>query len=161
MNLTDYSLKNKVVIYFLLLIVLIGGIASYFSMGKLEDSVFTIKTALVITQYPGASPYEVEQEVTEVIERAAQSMDNIDEVFSSSYAGLSIVQIDLEEKLKASSMPQMWDILRKKIKDAESDLPKGAYTPVVADDYGDVYGMFYAITGDGFSYEELNDYASI
>lgn len=86
-------------------------------------------------------------------------MDNIDEVFSSSYAGLSIVQIDLEEKLKASSMPQMWDILRKKIKDAESDLPKGAYTPVVADDYGDVYGMFYAITGDGFSYEELNDYA--
>ena len=159
MNLTEYSLKNKVVIYFLLLIVLLGGISSYFSMGKLEDSVFTIKTALVITQYPGASPHEVEQEVTEVIERAAQSMENIDEIFSSSYAGLSIVEIDLEEKLRAKEMPQVWDILRKKLKDAEGDLPSGALTPNVVDDYGDVYGMFYAITGDGFTYEELNDYA--
>lgn len=159
MNLTKYSLKNKVVIYFLLLIVLIGGIASYFNMGKLEDSVFTIKTALVVTQYRGASPYEVEQEVTEIIERAAQSMDNIDEVFSSSYAGLSIVQVDMEDKLRANQMPQMWDILRKKIKDAEPSLPSGASTPSIVDDYGDVYGMFYAITGDGFSYEELNDYA--
>ncbi|MCU4157267.1 efflux RND transporter permease subunit [Carboxylicivirga sp. A043] len=159
MNLTEYSLKNKVVIYFLLLLVLLGGIASYFSMGKLEDSVFTIKTALVVTQYPGASAHEVEQEVTEVIERAAQSMDNIDEISSSSYAGLSIVEIDLEEKLRSKEMPQLWDVLRKKIKDAEGNLPQGAGAPNVIDDYGDVYGMFYAITGDGYSYEELNDYA--
>ncbi|PKQ65023.1 hypothetical protein BZG02_04085 [Labilibaculum filiforme] len=159
MNLTEYSLKNKIVVYFLLLIVLVGGVSSYFSMGKLEDSVFTIKTALIVTQYPGASPHEVEQEVTEVIERAAQSMDNIDEIFSSSYAGLSIVEIDLEDKLRSKEMPQVWDILRKKLKDGEVNLPAGANTPVVVDDYGDVYGMFYAITGDGFTYEELNDYA--
>ncbi|WP_372751671.1 efflux RND transporter permease subunit [Labilibaculum sp.] len=159
MNLTEYSLKNKIVVYFLLLIVLVGGVSSYFSMGKLEDAVFTIKTALVVTQYPGASPHEVEQEVTEVVERAAQSMDNIDEIFSSSYAGLSIVEIELEEKLRSKEMPQVWDILRKKLKDAEGDLPSGAGTPQVIDDYGDVYGMFYAITGDGFTYEELNDYA--
>ncbi|WP_282014999.1 efflux RND transporter permease subunit [Marinifilum flexuosum] len=159
MSLTEYSLKNKVVMYFLLLLVLVGGISSYFTIGKLEDSVFTIKTALVITQYPGASPHEVEQEVTEVIERAAQSMDNIDEISSSSYAGLSIVEIDYEEKLRNSAMPQVWDILRKKLKDAEGGLPSGAHVPQVVDDYGDVYGMFYAITGDGFTYEELNDYA--
>jgi multidrug efflux pump subunit AcrB len=159
MNLTEYSLKNKIVIYFLLLLVLVGGVSSYFSMGKLEDAVFTIKTALVVTQYPGASPHEVEQEVTEVIERAAQSMNNIDEIFSNSYAGLSIVQIDLEDKLRSKEMPQVWDILRKKLKDNEGNLPSGAGTPEVIDDYGDVYGMFYAITGDGFSYEELNDYA--
>ena len=159
MNLTEYSLKNKIVIYFLLLIVLIGGVASYFNMGKLEDSVFTIKTALVVTRYPGASPHEVEQEVTEVIERAVQSMDNIDEISSSSYAGLSIVEIDIEEKLRSKDMPQVWDILRKKLKDAEANLPAGAATPNVIDDFGDVYGMFYAITGDGFTLEELNDYA--
>lgn len=159
MSLTEYSLKNKVVMYFLLLLVLVGGISSYFTIGKLEDSVFTIKTALVITQYPGASPHEVEQEVTEVIERAAQSMDNIDEISSSSYAGLSIVEIDYEEKLRNDGMPQVWDILRKKLKDAEGGLPSGAHPPQVVDDYGDVYGMFYAITGDGFTYEELNDYA--
>ena len=159
MSLTEYSLKNKIVIYFLLLIVMVGGISSYFSMGKLEDSLFTIKTALVITQYPGASAHEVEQEVTEVIERAAQSMDNIKEISSSSYAGLSIVDIDIEEKLRSDEMPQVWDILRKKITDASPDLPANVKTPNIIDDFGDVYGMFYAITGDGFSHEELNDYA--
>ncbi len=159
MNLAEYSLKNRVVVYFTLLLVFVGGIFSYFNMGKLEDSVFTIKTALVITQYSGASPHEVEQEVTEVIERAAQEIDCINEVYSSSYAGLSVVQIDLEQKLDADKMPQQWDILRKKIKDSESSLPPGVEAPVIIDDFGDVYGMFYAITGDGFSYEELNDYA--
>lgn len=158
MNLADYSLKNRVVVYFVLLLVLIGGIFSYFNMGKLEDSTFTIKTALVITQYKGASPHEVEQEVSEVIERAAQGMDCIKEIVSSSYAGLSIVQINLDDQLKADGMPQVWDILRKKIKDAHENLPSGL-EPIIVDDFGDVYGMFYAITGDGFSYEEMNDYA--
>ncbi len=159
MNLTELTLKNKVVVYFMLLLVLLGGITSYFSMGKLEDSVFTVKTALVITRYPGASPHEVEQEVSEVIERAAQEMDGIDEIYSSSYAGLSIVQVDVDESLRADVMPQTWDILRKKIRDARSKLPQQAELPVIVDDFGDVYGMFYAVTGDGFSYEELNDYA--
>jgi len=158
MNLTEYSLKNRVVVYFALLLVLVGGIFSYFNMSKLEDSVFTIKIALVITQYPGASPHEVEQEVSEVIERAAQDMDCIKEISSSSYAGLSIVEIKLEDKLRSKDMPQVWDILRKKIKDAHGKLPSEV-EPVVVDDFGDVYGMFYAITGDGFSYEEINDYA--
>ena len=158
MNLAEYSLKNRVVVYFALMLVFVGGLYSYFNMGKLEDSVFTIKTALVITQYSGASPHEVEMEVSEIIERAAQDMDCIKEIFSSSYAGLSIVQINLEDKLRADEMPQVWDILRKKIKDTHENLPSGA-EPIVVDDFGDVYGMFYAITGDGFSYEEINDYA--
>lgn len=158
MNLAEYSLKNRVVVYFALMLVFVGGLYSYFNMGKLEDSVFTIKTALVITQYSGASPHEVEMEVSEIIERAAQDMDCIKEIFSSSYAGLSIVQINLEDKLRADEMPQVWDILRKKIKDAHENLPSGV-EPIVVDDFGDVYGMFYAITGDGFSYEKINDYA--
>ncbi len=158
-SLTEYAFKNKVVVYFVLALVLIGGVSSYFKMGKLEDAVFTIKTALVITTYPGAAPHEVEQEVSEVIEHAVQEMDNIDEVYSSSWAGLSIVEIELKESMRSDEMPQTWDILRKKIKDASSELPSGANTPEVVDDFGDVYGMFYSITSDGFSYEELNDYA--
>ncbi|RKD90359.1 efflux RND transporter permease subunit [Mangrovibacterium diazotrophicum] len=158
-SLTEYAFKNKVVVYFILLLVLLGGISSYFKMGKLEDAVFTIKTALVVTSYPGATPHEVEQEVSEVIERAVQEMSNVKEVFSSSWAGLSIVEINLEESMRSDEMPQTWDILRKKINDAYSELPAGAYPPQVIDDFGDVYGMFYAITGDGFTNEELNDYA--
>jgi multidrug efflux pump subunit AcrB len=158
-SITEYAFKNKVVVYFLLLLVLLGGISSYFKMGKLEDAVFTIKTALVVTAYPGASPYEVEQEISEVIERAVQEMSSVKEVISSSWAGLSIVEVNLKESMRSDEMPQTWDILRKKIQDASSELPTGAYAPEVVDDFGDVYGMFYAITGDGFSYEALNDYA--
>lgn len=158
-SLTEYAFKNKVVIYFLLALVLLGGVSSYFEIGKLEDANFTIKTALVVTQYPGATPHEVEQEVTEVIERAVQEMDNIDEIFSSSWAGLSILEIEIDESLRSDVMPQVWDVLRKKIRDVSSELPPGVGTPQVVDDFGDVYGMFYAITGDGYSYEELNDYA--
>lgn len=159
MTLTEYSLKNKVVTYFLLLLVVLGGVSAFFNIGKLEDAKFTIKTALVITQYPGASPHEVEQEVSEVLERAVQEMENIDEIYSSSYAELSILEIEMDESLRTDEMSQQWDILRKKIIDASSSLPSGAYTPSVMDDFGDVYGMFYAVTGDGFSYEELNDYS--
>ena len=156
---TEYALKNKIVIYFVLLLVLVGGITSYFSMGKLEDAVFTIKTALVVTVYPGASPHEVEQEVTEVIEQAAMEMNNIKEIYSTSSAGYSIVQVDIEQALKNKDMPQQWDILRKKVIDVTSSLPRGAHNPMVIDDFGDVYGMFYAVTSEGFSREELNDYA--
>jgi len=159
MNLAEYTLKNRVFVYFILALVLIGGVVSYFEVGKLEDAEFTIKTALVVTRYPGASQYEVEQEVTEKLERAAQQMDNIDEIYSSSYAGLSIIQLDLKESMRANQMPQEWDILRKKINDARGELPMGAQAPMVIDDFGDVYGMFYALTGDGYTQDELNDYA--
>ena len=156
---TEYALKNKVVIYFILLLVLVGGTVSYFHMGKLEDAVFTIKTALVVTVYPGASPHEVEQEVTEVIERAVMEMDNIKEIYSTSSAGYSVVQVDIDQALANEDMPQQWDILRKKVQDVLSTLPQGAKTPMVIDDFGDVYGMFYAVTADGFSRQELHDYA--
>ncbi len=159
MNLAEYTLKNRVFVYFILVLVFLGGIISYFKVGKLEDAEFTIKTALVVTRYPGASQYEVEQELTEKIERAAQQMDNIDEIYSSSYSGLSIIQIDLKESMRAKQMPQEWDILRKKINDIKGELPPGAHEPAVVDDFGDVYGMYYALTGDGYSQDQVNDYA--
>ena len=159
MTITEYALKNKTVIYFILLLVLAGGITSYYSMGKLEDAVFTIKTALVVTVYPGASPHEVEQEVTEVIERAVMEMDNVKEIFSTSSAGYSLVQVDIEQALKNKDMPQQWDILRKKVNDVITSLPQSTHAPMVIDDFGDVYGMFYSVAADGFSREELHDYA--
>lgn len=158
-SITEYAFKNKVVIYFLLLLITLGGVISYVNMGKLEDAKFTLKVALVVTPYPGASPHEVEQEVTEVIERAVNEMEYIDYVTTSSYAGLSIVEININDRYKSEEMSQIWDILRNKISDASGELPEGAIDPQVIDDFGDVFGTFYAITGDGFSYEELKEYS--
>jgi multidrug efflux pump subunit AcrB len=159
MSLAEYSVKNRVVVSFALIFILLGGIASYFKMSKLEDAEFTIKKALVITQYPGASPHEVEQEVTDVIEKAVQATRGLDYVHSESYAGLSILNVEIKQSLKNREMPQIWDILRRKVNDIQGQLPAGAKPSVVMDDFGDVYGVFYALTGDGFSYAELKDYA--
>ncbi len=136
-----------------------GGIFAYFKMGKLEDPVFTIKTAVVVTPWPGASPHEVEQRVTEVIEKAVQSSDEVDNIHSVSQAGLSVVYVDLNEKNRTAQIQQLWDMLRRKVNSVQKDLPRGAGPSLVQDDYGDVYGIFLALTGDGFENAELKKYA--
>lgn len=159
MNLAEYSVKNRVVIIFAVVFIVLGGISSYFEMGKLEDAEFTLKTALVITPYPGASPHEVELEVTDVIEKAVQATNGIDYVESESRTALSVVKLEMESGLKNAQMPQTWDILRKKINDIRGDLPNGTYGPIVLDDFGDVYGVFLALTGEDLEYDELLKYA--
>lgn len=158
-SITEYAFKNKVVVYFLLALVVLGGVISYSNMGKLEDAKFTIKVALVVTAYPGASPHQVEQEVSELIERAANEVEYVDEIYSTSYAGLSIVEVEINDRYTTEDMPQIWDVLRKKIADVAGELPPGAIAPQVIDDFGDVFGTFYAITGEGYSYEELKEYS--
>lgn len=159
MKLPEYSINRKAFVLFLMALVTIGGIYAYNHMGKLEDPEFTIKTAAIVTQYPGASPHEVEQQVTDVIERAARSADEVEHIRSISKAGISIVYVDLYEKNRTKKIQQLWDILRRKVDSAQSELPAGAGRSVVHDDYGDVYGIFLALTGDGFSNAELKRYA--
>jgi len=161
MNLAAFSIRHKTFIICSIVFLFIGGIYSYFSLGKLEDPVFSIKTALIVTQYPGACPAEVEQQVTDVVEKAVQQLGELDKIRSMSKAGLSIVFVDIKESFRADKLPQVWDQLRRKIHDIEPKLPSGAKRPVVRDDFGDVYGIFLALTGDGFSYAELKDYADI
>ena len=159
MKLADYSISHRTVVFFAMLLIFAGGMIAYFKMGKLEDPKFTIKTAVIVTPWPGASPHEVEQRVTRIIETAAQSADEVDNIYSISEAGLSIVFVELEEKNRSEQIQQLWDMLRRKVNGAQGLLPQGAGPSQVQDDYGDVYGIFLALTGDGYTNAELKKYA--
>ena len=160
MNIPQYSLENKKVIYFFLAILLIGGVLSFFKLPKKEDSPFVIKTAALVTQYPGATPQEVEKLVTEPIEREIQSMSDVYQIKSESYFGLSKIMIELQPTIKASYMPVKWDELRRKVANIQPKLPSGASAISVSDDFGDVFGIYYALTAEeGFSYSELRKWA--
>lgn len=160
MNLPKYSLEHTKVIYFFLTIMLVGGIISFFKLPKKEDAPFVIKQAVLVTQYPGATSSEVEKLVTEPIEREIQSMSEVKQIKSESYFGLSKITIELKPTIQASRMPVKWDELRRKVLNIQSKLPQGASAITVNDDFGDVYGIYYALTiEDGFSYKELRDWA--
>jgi multidrug efflux pump subunit AcrB len=137
---------------------LVGGLQTFQSLPRLEDPEFTIKDALVITPYPGASATEVEAEVTDELETAVQQMGQLDEVKSKSERGLSTLTVSIKAQYKSEDLPQVWDELRRKINDAQRALPPGAGPSIVVDDYGDVYGVFVAIYGSEYSYAELKDY---
>lgn len=160
MNLPKYSLEHTKVVYFFLTIMLIGGILSFFKLPKKEDSPFVIKTAVLVTQYPGATAQEVEKLVTEPIEREIQSMSDVYQIKSESYFGLSKITIELEPTIKPDYMPVKWDELRRKVGNIQPRLPQGTSNITVNDDFGDVYGIYYALAIDeGFSYKELRDWA--
>ncbi len=155
MSLAKIAVKKKAVTYFSVLLILVVGIASYFKLGQLEDPEFTVKTALVFTQYAGASPVEVELEVTDRIETAIQEMPQLRFLTSYSHAGLSIIKVEIKQEYWADRLPQVWDEMRSKIRDVRSSLPPGAGTPIVMDDFSFVYGFVLAVTGEGFSQAEL------
>lgn len=158
-KLVEFGLQYKAVMLLITAIIVIGGIFSYFSLGRLEDPPFSVKSALVITQYPGATPEEVEQEVTDRLETAIHQMPQVKHIYSMSRDGLSYIKVDVKDRYWAKDLPQVWDELRRKINDATSSLPPGADAPRVVDDFGFVFGFLLAITGDGFSYAELEDMA--
>lgn len=157
MNLAELSIKKRAITQFVVLLLFIAGAYSYFQMGKLEDPEFTLKTAIVITQYPGASTIQVEEEVTDVLETAIQQMESLKHVRSMSRPGLSVIWVDIQESKRAKELPQLWDDLRKKMRDVTPTLPPGVRAPMVKDDFGDVYGVFLTVTSDGFSYAELKE----
>lgn len=159
MNLAEYSIRKSTVAWFLTLLIAVGGMWAYNGLGKLEDPAFTIKTAVIATPYPGASPLEVENEVTALVESAAQKLGQTDKVRSLSKEGLSIVYVDIKDTFTARDLPQIWDELRRKVTDAQSSLPPGAGPSRVNDDYGDVFGVYFALTGDGYTFRELEDHA--
>ena len=157
MNIAQFSIERRVVTLVLTLVMLGAGLASYGKLSRLEDPEFTIKDALVMTPYPGASAAEVEQEVSDRLEKAVQQMGQLKRVVSKSDRGLSTLTVTIKDKYKKEDLQQVWDELRRKIGDAQGDLPPGAGTSVVIDDYGDVYGIFVAVYGDGYSYAEIKD----
>ncbi|MEN8780538.1 MAG: efflux RND transporter permease subunit [Desulfobacterales bacterium] len=158
MNLTRFALSKPVLVNFIVGLTVVGGLFSYLTMGRLEDPDFTVKTAVIMTAYPGASPKEVELEVTDPIEKAIQQMPQLDTLYSFSRAGLSIIKVDMKQTYTADKLPQVWDEMRRKVNDVRPHLPPGVLDPDIMDDFSFVFGFVLAVTGEGFSYAELEDY---
>ena len=161
MNYSKWALENSKLINVLVAILVVGGFLAYGSMSKLEDPAIKVKQAMVITTYPGASSHQVELEVTDPLEKSIREMSTINNIESSSYADLSLITVELLTTVPDENVEQQWDMLRRKVANAQSKLPTGASQSQVRDDFGDVYGMFYALKGDGQSDKELNDYAEL
>ena len=161
MNLSESALNNRALVKFLIAVLIVGGVFSFISMSKLEDPELQVKQALVVTVYPGASAHQVELEVTDVLEKEIRAMGDIASVESKSMSDLSIITVELETTVPPDELEQKWDILRRRVTNAAAELPSGCVAPVVKDDFGDVYGMFYAMTTDGIGDEELMEYANL
>ncbi|WP_136253664.1 efflux RND transporter permease subunit [Onishia niordana] len=157
----DYFLRHRVISWMVALLLAIGGLTSFFGLGQLEFPEFTIRNAVVSTSYPGATPRQVEEEVTLPLEKAIQEIPHLKRVSSVNSAGLSQITLELESRVQAQEMPQYWDLLRRKINDAQSRLPPGAGASVVNDDFGDVFGLLYNLTGEGYSLHDLEDHADL
>jgi len=149
MNIAQFFIERRVITLVLTFVMLGAGVLSYDKLSRLEDPEFTIKDALVITPYPGASAAEVEEEVSDLLEMAVQQMGQLKHVVSKSDRGLSTLTVTIKDEYRKEELQQVWDELRRKIGDAQGELPPGAGTSVVVDDYGDVYGIFVAVYGDG------------
>jgi multidrug efflux pump subunit AcrB len=160
MNLAGYALKNKQVIYYFLILTIIGGLISFERLGKREDSPFVIKQIIFMTYYPGANADQVRTQVTQIIEREIQSHPLVDFIKSESRAGFSYIKVDMFQWVPKERFQQVWDEMRRKIMNVQPKLPAEASTVIVNDDFGDVYGIYYGITADpGFTMGELEDYA--
>ena len=159
MSLVETCFAKRTVTIALALALAIAGVRSYFNLGRLEDPEFTIRCAQVLTAYPGATAQEVAERVSDPIEIAVQRLGRVKHVTSISYPGKSIVLVELKDECVGSELPQIWDELRRKVNDMAGSLPEGCSKPLVYDDYGDVYGVFYSISGDGYSFAELKEHA--
>lgn len=155
----NWALNNTKLISFIIAVLIVGGFLSYLDMSKLEDPAIQVRQAMVVTTYPGASAHQVELEVTDQLEKAIREIPAVDNVQSQSMNDLSIIIVELLTTTK--DIQQQWDLLRRKVSNVQSSLPEGTYPSQVKDDFGDVFGMFYALTGDGMDDKSLSEYAEL
>ncbi len=159
MNIAELSIRKATITWVMTAVLVVVGWLAFQSLPRLEDPEFTIKEAIVVTPYPGASAAEVEEEVTNVIEKAVQELGQLRYVESRSSRGLSSIKVVINDKYDKAALPQVWDELRRKVGDYQKQLPPGAGPSVVNDDYGDVFGVYLAITGGGYEPRELYNLA--
>ncbi|MBR5205894.1 MAG: efflux RND transporter permease subunit [Alistipes sp.] len=159
-NISQYSISHRSVISFLMCVMLLGGIYAFLNLGKREDSTFTIKTAVVVCPYGGATPEEVESVITEPLERAIRTLSSVHKICSESHFGYSRLLVELHPATPSERIPQLWDELRRKVESVAMTLPNGAGPITVTDDFGDVYGLYFALCSDGgYSWDEMRNYA--
>ena len=159
MSIAEYSIKNKVISWLFIIILTVGGLTSFLELGRLEDPAFTIKDAMIISTYPGATSQEVEEELTYPLEKEIRKLPYIDKITSTSSNGMSQITVSMEMDYGPDELPQIWDEMRRKINDLRSTLPQGVQSLQIIDDFGDVYGVMLMLTGDDYDYVELKRYA--
>ncbi|WP_434763064.1 efflux RND transporter permease subunit [Vibrio fortis] len=159
MNIAEYSIKNKVISWLFLVILAVGGVSSFSNLSRLEDPAFTIKDAMIISTYPGASSMEVEEELTYPLEKEIRQLPYIDKITSTSSDGMSQIMVSMKMDYGPDELPQIWDEMRRKINDLQPTLPSGVQSVQIIDDFGDVFGVMLMLTGDGYDYVELKQYA--
>lgn len=152
-----YAIRRPINIWMLALLCFLGGLWALMTLGRLEDPAFTIKKAMVVTAYPGATAQEVEEEVTEHLESAIQQLPQLSNLTSRSLPGRSEITLEISNHFRSDEMPQIWDELRRRVDDAQAQLPSEAQPSRVIDDFGDVFGIFYAVTAPDFSDQEIRE----
>ncbi|EIY7830391.1 multidrug efflux RND transporter permease subunit VmeV [Vibrio parahaemolyticus] len=159
MNIAEYSIKNKVISWLFIVILAIGGVTSFLELGRLEDPAFTIKDAMIVATYPGATSKEVEEELTYPLEKEIRKLPYIDRITSTSSNGMSQIMVSMKMDYGPDELPQIWDEMRRKINGLQPTLPQGVQSLQIIDDFGDVYGVMLMLTGDDYDYVELKRYA--
>ncbi|WP_170753343.1 efflux RND transporter permease subunit [Ruegeria lacuscaerulensis] len=157
MNIARASIDRPIYTWLIILIALFGGIWGFLSLGRLEDPAFTIKNAVIATQYPGATAEQVALEVSEPLESAIQQMGEVKTITSLNQPGFSLIEVEIKSTYDGTELPEVWTKLRAKVRDAARALPSGVGQPLVNDGFGDVFGLFYAVTADGFSDAEKHE----
>lgn len=158
-NWAEWSIKHKQIVYFFSFLILVMGLYSFNSLGRSEDPSFTVKQMVVSAAWPGASAKDVEMHLTNELEKQIQNVPNIDKITSYSRPGISVITVYLKDEVPCNQVRQRWLELRNMVNDIKSDLPQGTVGPFFNDRFDDVYGNIYAITGEGYSYEEMRRYA--
>ncbi|MCK9235984.1 MAG: efflux RND transporter permease subunit [Bacteroidales bacterium] len=160
-DLSSWALRNSKLVTFLVIVLVVGGLYGIYNMSKLEDPELKVKSAVVTTVYPGASAHEVELEVTDILEKSIRTMKNLDKVESRSLDNASVITVTISDAVSENQIEEMFTILRRKVSDAQTSLPEGSSPSIVMDDFGDVSGMFYALTNDGYTEREFINYAEL
>lgn len=160
MDLGKWAFKNSKLVYFLIAVLCVGGLLATYDMSKLEDPEITVKMAVVSAVYPGTSAHDMEMQVIDPLEKAIGEMDDVEVISSTSYNDFGLITVELYKTVREEDIQQCWDMLRRKVNDCASTLPEGA-SVAVKDDFGAVYGMFYALTADGYSPQQMSDYAEL
>ena len=159
--LTEFFVKRPIIFWSFVMAILLLGVLSFMNMPKLEDPAVAIKQASVVLVYPGATAHEVELEAVQVMEDELRTLSDVKELKSECKPGMATISVKFRDEVKMSEMEQHFDQLRRKANDVQSKLPSGCYAPIVVDDMLDVYGLYYAFMGDGYSYAELEKYAKL
>ena len=158
-NLTEVSLKNRNLVWYFIVVIFLAGIFSYTKLGRMEDPSFTIRQMVVSVAWPGATATQMEEQVTDKIEKKLQDTPGLDYVKSCSSSGQAVIYVNLKDSVASDQIRPTWLEVRNMVEDIKKDLPEGVYGPYYNDRFDDVYGSIYAITGDGYSYEELREKA--